>query len=51
MWTGIKHFIETLCTIHIYGEVFDKAFKTSLKYGITVHDASYITLAENLTQN
>lgn len=48
VWRSIKHFIETLCIIHSYTEVLDQALDVALKYGITVYDAAYITLARKL---
>ncbi len=48
LWDSIKRFIETLCIVHRYSEVLDRALRISLTYGITVYDASYIALARKI---
>jgi len=42
---NVQLFIECLCMCHPYGEVRNEAIMMAIKYGITVYDSAYISLA------
>jgi predicted nucleic acid-binding protein len=42
---NVQLFIESLCMCHPYGEVRNEAIRMAIKYGITVYDSAYISLA------
>jgi predicted nucleic acid-binding protein len=48
---GAWKFMDNLCLTHSYKEVRERSLETSLRYTLTIYDASYIALAENLSMN